>query len=228
MSLRIGFKAITTYLTKLSASISPVTKTKRRQTLNAQTAEATRIVLDILQDICRKLDKVKSHTVPSYVSVKSQVTMLLESLPIRGQISQQEINDVERESQRLYYLIEVCTIESEVGLDQYGSPADKEQHSILKKLLQIERFSESREEEVNTDLNQLRTMKNVIKNERKMIVKALNFRQGHWYKCPKGHIYSIGECGRAMQESHCNECRAAIGGVSHQLRSDNTVATEMD
>ncbi|XP_046620436.1 NFX1-type zinc finger-containing protein 1-like isoform X3 [Neodiprion virginianus] len=226
------FAEIMTYLKNLSASVSPITKTKRRQTLDARATEATRIVLDILQDICRKLEKVKSRTVPSYISVKNQLTMLLKSLPTRGQISQQEINDIERESQRLHYLVEVCTMESEAGFDEYHSPADKRPYnSVLKKLLQIEKFSESSEEEVKTDLNQLRTlyrMKNVINNERKMIVKVMGFRQGHWYKCPNGHIYAIGDCGRAMQESHCNECGAAIGGSSHRLRNDNTAATEMN
>lgn len=64
--------------------------------------------------------------------------------------------------------------------------------------------------------------------ERQQIVKAMGLAQGHWYKCPNGHIYVITECGGAMQESKCNECGANIGGGSHRLRSDNRVAGEMD
>jgi len=56
----------------------------------------------------------------------------------------------------------------------------------------------------------------------------MGMKQGHWYKCPNGHIYLITECGGAMEESRCNECGAAIGGGSHRLRSDNQVASEMD
>ena len=56
-----------------------------------------------------------------------------------------------------------------------------------------------------------------------MIVKAMNFSQGHWYKCPNGHIYAIGECGGAMQESRCPECNARIGGTSHNLIPGNQV-----
>ena len=48
------------------------------------------------------------------------------------------------------------------------------------------------------------------------------------YKCPNGHIYAIGECGGAMQESQCPECGAKIGGRSHTLTSGNSVAREMD
>lgn len=46
--------------------------------------------------------------------------------------------------------------------------------------------------------------------------------------CASGHIYAIGECGGAMQESKCPECAETIGGARHQLRGDNSLATEMD
>lgn len=52
--------------------------------------------------------------------------------------------------------------------------------------------------------------------------------QGHWYKCPNGHVYVIGECGGAMEQSTCNECGAQIGGGSHRLVAGNTLAGEMD
>jgi hypothetical protein len=64
--------------------------------------------------------------------------------------------------------------------------------------------------------------------ERKEIVRAMGYKQGHWYKCPNGHIYIITECGGAMERSRCNECREEIGGGSHRLLESNSVATEMD
>ena len=27
-----------------------------------------------------------------------------------------------------------------------------------------------------------------------------------WYKCPNGHLYAVGECGRPMEEAVCPEC----------------------
>eukprot|EP01063_Lacrimia_lanifica_P019635 TRINITY_DN2709_c0_g1_i1.p1 TRINITY_DN2709_c0_g1~~TRINITY_DN2709_c0_g1_i1.p1 ORF type:complete len:3358 (+),score=963.91 TRINITY_DN2709_c0_g1_i1:646-10074(+) len=45
-----------------------------------------------------------------------------------------------------------------------------------------------------------------------------------WYRCPKGHLYSIGECGGAMEVGKCSHpgCNAAIGGRSHASLPGNT------
>ena len=42
-----------------------------------------------------------------------------------------------------------------------------------------------------------------------------------WYQCPKGHAYTIGECGLAMIESICPECGEKIGGKDHKLLKTN-------
>eukprot|EP01128_Nolandella_sp_AFSM9_P004259 TRINITY_DN1882_c0_g1_i2.p2 TRINITY_DN1882_c0_g1~~TRINITY_DN1882_c0_g1_i2.p2 ORF type:complete len:207 (+),score=27.09 TRINITY_DN1882_c0_g1_i2:917-1537(+) len=49
---------------------------------------------------------------------------------------------------------------------------------------------------------------------------------GHWYSCPNGHTYTIGECGGAMEESTCPECGSRIGGSDHSLVAGNGRATE--
>ena len=41
------------------------------------------------------------------------------------------------------------------------------------------------------------------------------------YKCPKGHIYLIGECGRPMEESKCPDCGSKIGGRNHNSVRNN-------
>ncbi|KAK6860594.1 hypothetical protein PG995_004230 [Apiospora arundinis] len=51
---------------------------------------------------------------------------------------------------------------------------------------------------------------------------------GHWYKCRNGHIFAIGECGMPMELARCPECRAPIGGQSHQLVEGATRAEEME
>ena len=68
----------------------------------------------------------------------------------------------------------------------------------------------------------------ITEQERIEIVKAVGLSQGHWFKCPNGHYYCIGECGGAMELAKCPECKADIGGTSHQLTSGNVHAGEMD
>ena len=38
-----------------------------------------------------------------------------------------------------------------------------------------------------------------------------------WVKCPNGHAYAIGECGRPTHESKCVTCKAPIGGSSYNV-----------
>ena len=64
--------------------------------------------------------------------------------------------------------------------------------------------------------------------EKQEIVSAIGLSKGHWFKCPQGHIYCIGECGGAMERSKCPECKAVIGGERHMLVEGNTLASEMD
>ncbi|CAG8801260.1 18798_t:CDS:2, partial [Gigaspora margarita] len=35
---------------------------------------------------------------------------------------------------------------------------------------------------------------------------------GHWYECPNGHPYTIGDCGNANQSRRCPDCGEQIGG----------------
>jgi len=74
----------------------------------------------------------------------------------------------------------------------------------------------------------------VTKEEKRQIFEAMsndvgsgvgNFG-GHWYTCPNGHVYTIGECGGAMQESKCPECGQSVGGHNHHRVARNNVATE--
>ncbi|GAQ90342.1 NF-X1 zinc finger and helicase domain protein [Klebsormidium nitens] len=61
----------------------------------------------------------------------------------------------------------------------------------------------------------------VTLEEKRAVMEAMGFRARHWYVCPNGHPYAIGECGGAMQESVCYECGARVGGRNHQLTAGN-------
>ncbi|KAK0400651.1 hypothetical protein QR680_015368 [Steinernema hermaphroditum] len=63
--------------------------------------------------------------------------------------------------------------------------------------------------------------------ERSEIRRVLGSAVTSWYKCPNGHLYGIGDCGRAMESARCPECDAEIGGQQHRLREDNAMDREM-
>jgi hypothetical protein len=52
--------------------------------------------------------------------------------------------------------------------------------------------------------------------------------KGAWYKCPNGHLYTIGDCGGAMERANCPECGAVIGGEGHRAADGNRHSGEPD
>ncbi|KAK6355702.1 hypothetical protein TWF718_000095 [Orbilia javanica] len=74
----------------------------------------------------------------------------------------------------------------------------------------------------------------VTDREMKQIYEAManEFRgTGHWYVCPNGHQFTVGECGMPMVTGACNECGAQIGGQDHRsaagVRADTTLEVRM-
>lgn len=70
----------------------------------------------------------------------------------------------------------------------------------------------------------------ISRAEIEQVVGAMRIRDGydyggsaasHWYECPNGHPYFIGECGGAMQTATCPECGERVGGQNHQLLLTN-------
>ena len=65
-------------------------------------------------------------------------------------------------------------------------------------------------------LNELTKLKNLYRVLSKEEIKSImSIAQGSWYECPRGHFYSVGECGRPMEASRCPECNSSIGGHDH-------------
>ena len=94
-----------------------------------------------------------------------------------------------------------------------------------------EKLTEEKQDEILSVLSAMTKKYGVdglTERERINIVKAMGLPKGHWFKCPNGHFYCIGDCGGAMQEAKCPECDATIGGQNHALRSDNQLASEID
>uniref|UniRef100_A0A8C2GVE2 Zinc finger, NFX1-type containing 1 n=1 Tax=Cyprinus carpio TaxID=7962 RepID=A0A8C2GVE2_CYPCA len=145
--------------------------------------------------------------------------------------SDQQIADLERELKRLSYLAELNV---RCGMSLIRSQVYSTEIQQLREILEDTLpFSEGLERTVKrmfTDLDTKlpRSGLGITDEERELILKAIGLNKGHWYKCPNGHVYAIGECGGAMEQSKCPECDAAIGGTNHNLIQGNAVATEMD
>lgn len=147
--------------------------------------------------------------------------------------SDQQMDDLEHEMKRLSYLAELNVRCSMAKYSILGVKVNAEVAQARQILEGTRPFTENDEEKVEEIFKELenklpRSGLGVTDKERVMIVKAMALPQGHWYKCPNGHVYAIGDCGGAMERSQCPECKATIGGTNHTLTQGNDVAREMD
>ncbi|XP_038069894.1 NFX1-type zinc finger-containing protein 1-like [Patiria miniata] len=150
--------------------------------------------------------------------------------PFRG--TEQELLDFPNELRRLNLCIDACEFTDVLQTSQSGIEELKSQMKKVNQLLLSGKPLTSDGELETTELLQKIGKSvgglGVSEQTKVMIVKAMGLSKGHWYKCPNGHVYAIGECGGAMQSAKCPACQAEIGGASHQLASGNSVASEMD
>lgn len=152
-------------------------------------------------------------------------------------LSDQQLSDIKSELQRLMCIVRLCDLEFKIvtkkctissidrsQLDQIAAQVFKIQCDGLKLTPEIE-------EQVSVliaHFNKQYNVSGLTKAERVEIVKAIGLTRGHWFKCPNGHFYCIGDCGGATEIAKCPECGAKIGGTNHRLLQDNQLAPEMD
>lgn len=180
--------------------------------------------------------KAKTHNLPFGEKLQKYTLTLLDKLKVNTEskfamkLSEQQQKDIGNEIKRLYAIIQFAE------MFVMAKPFLKEDARVTMQIEKTETavftLSIFNEDETFECLKELQKVVNTsgiaTKYERQMIVKAMNLNSGHWYKCPNGHFYCIGECGGAMEEGTCPECQAKIGGTSHRLLSDNAHAPEMD
>ena len=70
-------------------------------------------------------------------------------------------------------------------------------------------------------------LRSVILAMQKDVGSGVGSFGGHWYTCPNGHIYAIGECGGATEQSTCPECGEVIGGTQHRVVNGNKPAADL-
>lgn len=47
----------------------------------------------------------------------------------------------------------------------------------------------------------------------------MGFAGNHWYRCSKGHLYTVADCGALNQSGTCPECRVPIGRGSEIINA---------
>ncbi|XP_033114446.1 NFX1-type zinc finger-containing protein 1-like isoform X2 [Anneissia japonica] len=151
----------------------------------------------------------------------------------RNHFSEQMLDDIASELQRLSFYMELYVLKSELRIRKISSEKLADYTHFVKK--HVTSIGPLKEQNVKTIIFCLKKISEecgvvpgISDTERVQIVQAMGLSQGHWFKCPKGHIYAIGDCGGATVESKCPECGSTIGGTQHRLRSDNQLASEMD
>ncbi|XP_037044307.1 NFX1-type zinc finger-containing protein 1-like [Bradysia coprophila] len=141
--------------------------------------------------------------------------------------NQQEIEDVQAEVRLLQLSSKVAMHVNTKVFNDNGQKIIREAFDAVLQSRFTEDVKNTFEKRIN-EANKLQGGLGISLEEKNMILQVMGFSKGHWYKCRNGHIYCIGECGGAMQQSKCPECGSIIGGASHRLASDNAIATEMD
>ncbi len=204
--------------------------------------------LDVLERVLEMLEKMTSPTSRSHLLTPpppaqkmtpelmkvffNLVIKLLFSVVARVRISTGEYQAASRELDRLEYVRAYFVLQSTPSFPVLGAPSP-ENELIQRHLMKNIRVLENEQKvEIRAAMEtlgvKLKTGLGITDKERREIVQALGMSQGHWFKCPNGHIYAIGDCGGASVESRCNECKARIGGTQHRLLGDNRFAGEMD
>ena len=155
----------------------------------------------------------------------------LEEDLMKFQISLQRLTDIRDEVVCVGLLLKIRVVQCEIKKRSIPITFDNEEWLARqgKQLDAGSKLSKQDADDIESAINQIRRncgLDDLTPEERVMIVKAMNFSQGHWYKCPNGHIYAIGECGGAMQQRSCPECGETIGGADHRLAQGNKVCLQ--
>lgn len=146
---------------------------------------------------------------------------------------QREIDDINLEIRRQNLCFQLIIFHQDTAKAETSIQNEDDDllSSISEQLSQGSKIEEDKLDELFKEIRDLRSKYNLnplTQQEKASIIRAMGLSKGHWFKCPQGHIYAIGECGGAMQRSVCPECKADIGGNNHKLVDGNELATEMD
>ena len=208
--------------------------------VNAQLAYLENLVkivkhLKPIQSKITTSDALADATGVNIKDIQDDILVLVRFL-MQDLLSKQQKADIQCEIYRLMSLIKLMDLWYKLrghGKLPTLSQHDKSELTAMVKQLNGNTWKVNEEEhseilEFITKISKEYKVEGLTEAERIEIVKVMDLPRGHWFKCPNGHIYCIGDCGGAMEEAKCPECGARIGGQRHTLIADNQLASEMD
>ncbi|KAK4872928.1 hypothetical protein RN001_014957 [Aquatica leii] len=211
-----------TVLESLETVIQPI-RNGCKQPLNLGVSTVYLQKLQILENIVRVYKKGNIKTNELVKNVNFLFSALLKN---PKQLSKQELTDLEREVKRFAFMVQLNQIRESQYFSHFSSRREflDAFEDIKTILFSIEKFTESLETSVVEKLDYLSKTFNVevLKIELDEVIRAMNLPKGHWYQCPNGHLYTIGECGGARQTGKCIDCSEGIGGTNHTLLPNNS------
>ena len=188
-----------------------------------------------LRNLLRKLKPVPSVSI-SPECLKDRLSVLKKFI-MQDLLSSQQISDCTFELRCLSCAAKLLDLLCKMH-EKKCAVSSSDNRRLLDELNQVclsgwklEKLSEEKETEIRKLIRKMSTkyeVDGISEKERLEIVTAIGLSKGHWFKCPKGHYYCIGECGGAMEKSTCPECGSTIGGQNHTLETGNVHAGEMD
>ena len=235
-------------LQKIEGTINPPTDAQGRKQqvyLFPHRINAIKNQLTFLSQVVKLHDTLSPIKVSSckFSSCTIQIQELchaictLQAFFMQDFLSDQQLSDIRSELQRLMCIARLCDLEFKV-VTKKCTVSSIDQSRLSKVAAQLSesqrhgmKLTPDIEEEVSAliaHFNEKYAVSGLTEAERVEIVNAIGLTKGHWFKCPNGHYYCIGECGGAMEKAKCPECGANIGGTNHQLLEGNQLAQEMD
>ena len=238
-------KLIEEDLQKIEATINPPTDAQERVYLFPHRINAITNQLTFLSQVVKlhdtlnpiKVSNCKFSSCTIEIKELHHAVHVLQAFFMQDFLSDQQLSDIESELQRLMCITRLCDLEFKIvtkkstvsSIDR--SKLDQIAAQVFKIQCDGRKLTPEIEEQVSVliaHFHKKYAVGGLTKAERVDIVKAIGLTKGHWFKCPNGHFYCIGECGGATEIAKCPECGAKIGGTNHQLLQGNQLAPEMD
>ena len=233
------------YLADIETRLTPFLVKKKRvdKSIDPDQQFALEVQLDVVERVLEVIEKSLVGSQTKYGSnapmktelfqvILSKASRVLKSAFQRQRFSEEEYNNFVAEMERLSLIRAFFLLRSVPNYDNnaaIGNEKKKIEKLLLHTVAKIDSLTKTEIQNILKVIGSRLSMGLGIDDvERQQILKAMGMTKGHWFKCPNGHIYAIGDCGGAMQESFCIECKAPIGGGRHSLRADNALAGEMD